>query len=710
MRYVGWGGLPQAFDLDHPQWRTEAEELRQLLDPHDYAQARRSTQDAHYTSQEVILGLYDGLEKLGFQGPANILEPAAGIGHFRGLMPDRLRAAPQDFLALELDPLTAGIGACLYPDAAFVNKGFQDMAIPQGSFDLALGNPPFGSQKLHDPQYPGLDFSIHNFFLAKSIASLRPGGLAAFVISRYFLDAVVNPAREYLAERANLLGAIRLPNNAFKRNANTEVTTDIVFFQRTDQPEQNPAWLRTGTIPDSTGQPITLNQYYLDYPGQMIGRMALTNGMFQKSAELLPPPVMAGFREEIAARLDVLPRSIYQPRAGFEPGRAEDRPDPNLNLCAHLKVDAYFVTQAGAIATRRPDLFDRPGYELVEPKNKRAGERIKGLIKIRNLLTDLMAWELKEDSLPDDLVRRRVRLNREYDLFVRQYGFLNSSGNRQAFKADPEYALLAGLEQAYDPGLSPETAQREGRSPRPPSAVKADIFTRRVLEPRRRIERVETAKEALIVSMNEYGRPDLDFMSGLGGQSPDDLTRDLAGLIYLNPAGRAWELADHYLTGQVKAKLAEAEAAAPKEPQFRANVEALKLVQPPDLEPVDIAVQLGSTWVPAEDVADFARHLFGPDCVKEFGYHQALGAWVAAFNLFKIDQTLTTATWGTERFPGHRLMEAVLNNGSLRVMDEVGQDPETGRPILKLNEPETAAAAQKADEMRQEFLNWVWRD
>ena len=419
VRYVGWGGLPQAFDLEHPEWREEAEELRQLLEPHDYAQARRSTQDAHYTSQEVILSIYQGLERLGFQGPANILEPSAGIGHFRGLMPETLRAFPQSFMAVELEPLTAAIGAALYPDASFINRGFQEVIIPQGYFDLALGNPPFGSQKIYDPKYP--DYSIHNYFLAKSVDGLRPGGLAAFVVSRYFLDAMNNPAREFIAQRANFLGAVRLPNTAFKKNALTEVTTDIVFFHRTEQPEKNPAWLRTGEFLDDDGQAINVNQYYLDNPGQMIGRMAVTNSMFRGTADLLPPPDLTDIQAEIVKRLEVLPQKIYQPRT--ELVIAEAKPDPNLELCAPLKIDAFFVTSEGGLAQRRANLLNQPRYEIFEPKNKKAGERIKGLVRIRSSLADLMASELREETTAEELARKRARLNREYDLFVRQNGY-----------------------------------------------------------------------------------------------------------------------------------------------------------------------------------------------------------------------------------------------------------------------------------------------
>ena len=710
MRYVGWGGLPQAFDLENTAWKDEAEELRQLLTVEEYAAARRSTQDAHYTSQEVIEGIYRGLDRLGFQGPSRILEPSAGIGHFCGLRPEALRDGQNRVVAVELDHLSAAIGHYLYPDVQYLNQGFQDIVLPDKDIDLAIGNPPFGNQRIYDPHHPGLDFSVHNFFLSKSINSLREGGIAAFVVSRYFMDAANNPAREYIAERANLLGAIRLPNTAFKRNALTEVTTDIVFFERTNEPELDPAWLKTGEILDPDGNETVLNQYYIDHPEQMIGQMTMTSGMFGNSADLLPPPDFAGFEVEIGQRLEILPQEIYRPRTDLVLDVQEEREDPNLEICAKLKVDAYFITAEGDLARRRANILNIPSYERFDPRNKRAGERITGMIKLRDALSDLMVQELREDAKPYDLEELRKNLNRLYDDFQRRHGYINSMANRQAMRDDPDFPLLTSLEREYDPGISPESAQKTGHEPRPPFASKADIFSKRVLEPRRKIERVDTPKEALIVSMNEYGRPDLDFMSGLCGKSTDDLASDLAGLIYLNPVSRAWELADHYLTGDVKTKLKQAEEVAKGDLRFKANVEALREVQPPDLEPVDISVQLGSTWVPPEVVADFARHLLGESSVLELGYHPALGSWVTRFSPWAISDTANESTWGTSRYPAHALIDSILNNTTIKVMDEIGRDPETKKPILKLNEDETAAANQKADDIRQAFVDWIWKE
>ena len=710
VRYVGWGGLPQAFDPENAVWKKEAAELRELLTLEEYGQARRSTQDAHFTSQAVIQGIYQGLERLGFRGPANILEPSVGIGHFLGLMPENLRLSHNNIVAVELDSLSSSIAQYLYPHVRHINRGFQNVTLPDADCDLVIGNPPFGSQKVYDPHYPGLDFSIHNFFLAKSVNALRDGGVAAFVGSRYFLDAVYNPARKYIAERANFLGAIRLPNTAFQQNALTSVTADIVFFQRSPEPELDPTWLKTGTVLDPDGEEITVNQYFIENPGQMIGRMVKAENMFLGSADLLPPEDFAGFGLEIAERLTALPENIYSPRTDLVVQDFSPKKDPNLELCAGLKLGAYFMTGRGELARRGIGAYDAPRYELFTPKNKRAGERIEGMIRIRDSLTRLMAAEQREDVHLAELAGLRNDLNRRYDSFIQRYGYLNSTGNRQAFRDDPEWPLLTSLERDYDPGVSRESAAKTGQAARPPFAAKADIFRQRVLGPRLKITKVDTPKEALIVSMNEFGRPDLEFMENLCGRPADEITGDLAGLIYQNPDNMQWELADHYLTGNVKAKLARAELAAQKDLRFKANAEALKMVQPPDLEPVDISAQLGSTWVPPETVADFARHLLGADAVRGVGYHPALAGWATAFNIAQMDSTIAENTWGTSRYPAHKLINAILNNTLIQIKDEVGRNPQTNSPIFKLNEEETAAANQKADEIRQTFLDWIWKD
>ena len=709
VRYVGWGGLPQAFDPENSSWSKEYQDLRQILPPDEYSQARRSTQDAHYTSQEVVRGIYQGLEHLGFQGPARVMEPSAGIGNFLGLMPEKVRNET-DIVAVELDSTSAAIGHYLYPQAEYLNAGFQETNAPEGHFDLVIGNPPFGNQKIYDASRPDLDYSIHNYFVAKSVDSLREGGIGAFVVSRYFLDAQTSPAREYIASKANLVGAIRLPNTAFKENALTEVTTDIVFFQRTDSPELEPRWLKTGRIHDDAGAEITINQHFIDHPELMAGQMVMSHNMYRDAADLVPGPDFTDLSSEISKRLQSLPQGIYQPRADLAVKSPERGEDHNRSLCANVKVDAFFLTSEGLLARRRADVLGQTQYEMYEPKNKRAGERIAGMIPIRDGLADLMNMEKNPRTSPDDLEAQRKNLNKLYDDFTQKYGFINSVGNRQAMREDPGFPLLSALEFDYDPGISKDQAAKKGVPPVAPSADKADILKHRVLGPRKEISQVETAKEALVVSMNERGRPSIEYMEGLCGKSADDITAELSGLIYLNPENQSWEIADHYLTGDVKSKLKLAQAAADGNSRFKENVEALLAVQPPDLEPVDISVQLGSTWVPPAVVGDFCRHLFGERSVREVGYHPALGSWVTEFNLYEIDPTVGRNTYGTESYSGPRLVESILNHTPIKVMEEVGRNPETGNPIMQVNEEETAAANQKADTIKQEFQNWIWLD
>ncbi|MDL2226478.1 N-6 DNA methylase [Deltaproteobacteria bacterium OttesenSCG-928-M10] len=709
VKYVGWGGLPQAFDSENNAWAKEYQELRELLSPEEYAQARRSTQDAHYTSKEVIEGIYSGLDRLGFSGAFEALEPSAGIGNFIGLMPEKFKNDNNQITAVELDSTTAAIGKYLYPETKFLNNGFHEVTVYQNHFDLVVGNPPFGNQHLFDASRPDLDYSIHNYFLAKSVDSLREGGVAAFVVSRYFLDAVNNPAREFIAEKANLLGAIRLPNNAFRQNALTDVTTDIVFLQRTNEPEKEPAWLKTDEISDRDGNLLTINQYFVDNPGQMAGRMALTKKMFKESADLVPFDDFKSISEEIEKRLSVLPQGIYIPRSPEEVEKRNQKDDPNLARCADLKLDAFFVLEDGRIGQRRPDLMGMPQYAVYQPKNETAAERIKGMVEIRDRLAVLMSMEQQQHINEADLAQARQKLNYSYDKFKGRYGFLNSLGNKQAMRDDPGHPLLLSLEREYDSGVSKEVAKKTGRETVAPSAKKAAIFETRVLGPRPKITKVETPKEALVVSMNEFGRPDLEFMESLCGQPQDDLVRALGGLIYLNPANTRWELADHYLTGNVKDKLKEAQAAATTDTRFKDNVEALLAVQPPDLDPVDISIQLGSNWVPPDVIKSFAQQLMGHNCVNEIDYHPALGTWVAEFNSYSIDRTTATSTWGTERYPAHKLLETILNKSPVKVMDRVDDDPD-GKPRYVLNPDETAAAVQKADEMRQAFTDWIWTD
>ncbi|WP_420884886.1 Eco57I restriction-modification methylase domain-containing protein [Achromobacter insuavis] len=705
MRYVGWGGLPQAFDAENSAWQTEFLELGQLLANDEYDRARRSTQDAHYTAEPVVRAIYDGLRRLGFDG-GRILEPAAGTGHFIGMMPAEMQANSH-VTAIELDPLTAQIGAQLYPSATYINRGLQDVVIPQALFDAVVGNPPFGSQSLYDPQHRELSgLSIHNYFLAKSLEKTRPGGLMAVVVSRYFLDAQNPVAREFIADRAHFLGAVRLPNTAFRRNALTDVTTDIVFFQRA-QPGETPsrAWTEVGDIRDpESGDSITLNSYYVSNPKQMIGHMAITAKMHATGADLIGPPGH-DLAEEIAQRLTALPANVYR-KAGPRHEANGEADKPELVLPDTLKVGSYFVDSGGRLARRLPDQLDRHDYQFVTAKNERAGERIRGLIQVRQALRALMASEQLEASTDADLVAPRAALNRVYDSFVKRHGHISSQANRLAMADDPEYPLLFALEGDYDRGVSPDVAKRHGVSPREPSASKAAIFSKRVMTPRRTITHVETARDALVVSMNEAGRVDMGRMMRLTGRTEASLLEELKGRIYDNPATGAWETADQYLTGNVRAKLDVAETFARLDARYEVHVNALRAVQPAPIDAVDISVQLGSTWVPEKYVDQFVGHLLG-DVYRNISYQPSLGMWFAKIG--RGDRTTNSVTWGTEHCGANEILTAILTNKPVQVRVPDGFD-NNGKPIYRVEPTLTAAAAQKADEIKQAFLDWIWED
>jgi N12 class adenine-specific DNA methylase/predicted RNA methylase len=734
-RYVGWGGLPQAFDHRNADWRKEFEELSQVLTGDGYADARRSTQDAHYTPVEVIRGIYKGLGRLGFTG-GRVADFGAGTGHFIGAMPDDMRATTE-YTAVELDTVTAAIGQQLYPKAAYINRGFETVFVPSGHFDAVVGNPPFGQQSLYDADHRELsDFSIHNYFLAKSIDKLRPGGVMAVVVSRYFMDAANTAAREHIAERAHLLGAIRLPNTAFKENALTEVTTDIVFFQRAREGEvTNKRWVEIEPIIDyDSNDQIHVNRYYVDHPQQMLGTMAMVRGAHGDKPELLP--LASG---DLSAHMDqalqILPEGRYVPvdRAEPEPGTKL----PALVLPDSVKVGGHFITPTGELARRLPDVLTDHAYELVVARNAVAAERMRAMVGIRDTLRCLMACELTgafewpadavagesvayvEGENPpaargprlwsegkDSADMLREELNRRYDKFVGRYGHISAQANRLAMRDDPEYPLLFALERDYDKGVSPEMARKHGVPAKQPSAKKAAIFSRRVLTPRREVTSVDSPKDALVVSMNERGRIDMAHLCRLCRQDEAQVIEALRGRIYFDPETEQWQTSDQYLTGNVKHKFAVAEDAAKADPRYAENADALRAVIPADIEAVDISVQLGSTWVPADVVGQFVRHLLG-DVRSRLSYHEALGKWTV--DIAEGDHTACRVTWGTGRYPANELIEAILQQRAVQVKDQVGRN-ENGNPVYELNAVETTAANQKADEIRQAFLDWLWED
>lgn len=703
VRYVGWGGLPQAFDHQNTEWRNEFLELADLLGKGEYEAARRSTQDAHYTPQEVITSIYAGLQRVGFNG-GKIEEPAAGIGHFVGLMPKQMRD-DSHVTAIELDPLTARIYKHLYPDSTIINKGYQDVTIPSNYFDAVVGNPPFGNQTVFDAAHRDLsEFSIHNYFIAKSLDKVRPGGVIGVVVSSYFMDAQGTAARAWIADRAHLLGAMRLPNTAFKQNALTEVTTDILFFQKAHEHEvTDKGWVNTEQVADPySDKTLPLNRYFIERPQAILGEMTLTTTMRGDTPTCIEKPGV-DLASAMLQAVESLPAGRYAPLLEQPAANVEVQ---SIDVPDHIKVGAYFVTQ-GRIARRLPDLLDETNAEWVEPKNARAAERIKGMVEIRDTLRSLMAAERTELASDADVEAQRGNLNRVYDSFIKKNGFITSLSNKQAFSDDPDYPLLLSLERDYDKGISKDIAARDGVEAREPSAAKASIFHKRVIAARREIKQVGSAKDAMQVSLNEFGRIDIPYMMRLTGAGEDDLVRDLRGLIYLNPVNSTWESADLYLTGNVKQKLKEATEAAQLDPRFAANAEALRDVQPADIDPVDIGVQLGATWVPPSVVDSFVGHMLGP-VQRNISYQPALGKWLVSIRPSN-DVTTMTITWGTVDAPANKLIEAILRNSPIQVKEEIGRD-ERNNPIYAINEEKTAVANQKADEIKQAFEDWVWED
>ena len=719
VRYVGWGGLPQVFDVHNGQWAAEYRELQGLLSPDTYAAARRSTQDAHYTSETIIRGIYQGFSRIGLGNgeKLRILEPSAGIGNFVGLCPENFNTK---FLAVELDPTTSAIAKYLYPNEHHINNGFQNTRLNNGFFDAVVGNPPFGKQALYDPDFPELrKFSVHNYFLAKSISLLREGGVAAFVVSRYFMDAVDSTAREHIAQYADFLGAVRLPENAFRENALTDVTTDIVFFQKNSGEKlYSRDWVNTASIEvddlkNGGRRPATVNSYFVENPRQVIGTLAFSGGMFEGALNCLPDPAHADLGQEIAARLDVLPADCFVPQEENPLNtevRVRNADFIRGSYFQSLKTDALCVEpQSRKIVFKTAAAFGESDYDIFPVKNETARLRLVSMIQIRDTLRELLNEE-KSDGDESRMTTLRARLNTQYDAFVRRYGHLNSQTNRGLMRSDPEHSLLESLELDYDKGLSPDTARKHGGTARPASAKKAAIFRQRVLKPAQAVERAETIKDALLIALRENGRVDFSRMSQLLQRPADAIQTELRdqGQIFLNPANEEWEIRDKYLTGNVRAKLHQAREAAQTDARFAPNVEALSAAMPPDIEAVDIGIRFGASWVPAQVFSDFVEHLHGGNGKQTISYLPTLGRWEASVSIW--DASLATSVWGIPEYPAGKIIEALLTNKSIKVQKPSGQKDERGNDIMVIDQELTAAAMSKADEIRQAFLDWIWVD
>lgn len=694
-KYVGWGGIPQVFYKEDGSvtkgWERQAAELKELLTDEEYANARRSTQDAHYTSTEIVTAMWSAVQGMGFAG-GRVLEPSVGVGNFFGLLPDGLATGVQ-LAGVELDTLTATIAKKLYPKAKIQNAGFQDFTSPDGRYDVIIGNPPFGQQKLYDSKRKHLsNFSIHNYFFAKSVDLLRPNGVLAMVVSSRLMDSMGDKARQYIADRTELLGAVRLPNNAFLKNAGTEVTTDVIFLRRLEpgQKAEGASWMDVKYIKDAKGVEVPLNEYFVANPDNMLGEFGAFGSMYRPDE----PALVAREGQDTAKLLNdfvaKLPKDIMGEAAvqDADTGIAMD--------VGSAKVGSMFL-DGDTVMIRNEDSMGEANASPVEFQNKRAGERAKGMIQVRDAAAMLRKAQLADDVKPAALKALRKKLNEAYDAFVKQQGYINQDANKRVFRDDPSWPQIAALEDNFDKGISAAVARRTGETARKPSADKAAIFTKRTQSPYKPPTSAATAKDALIASLSERGRVDMAYMAKLYGKPESALVSELEGLVFKSPTG-GYQAADEYLSGNVKQKLAVAEAAAKEDSQYRKNVQALKEVQPADIEAVDIEVKPGAHWVPANHMADFLQHLTGNKGTAV--YNSVTSSWSFSGRAEKAE----AAQWGTDRYSVDSLLQAVANQKAIVVRDKMND----GSTVI--NQSATDAAIAKGEAIKAEFKRWVWQD
>lgn len=684
-RYVGWGGLPDAFDSGKAAWAEEYRQLKELLTPEEYDAARASTLNAHYTSPTVIQAIYEAVGKMGFQA-GNILEPAMGVGNFFGMLPEEMKNSR--LYGVELDSISGRIAKQLYPKANITVAGFETTD-RRDFYDLVVGNVPFGQYKVNDRAYNKLGFNIHNYFLAKSLDQVRPGGVIAVVTSRYTMDSKNPEARKYLAQRADLLGAIRLPNNAFKANAGTEVVSDILFLQKRDHPVvEEPDWVHTGR--NEMG--YTINNYFLEHPEMVLG-----NSTEESTAHGMDYTVEPIDALELSDQLhDAVKyiRGTYQEAELPDLGDGEEI-DTSIPADPNVKNYSYTVVDG--------DVYYRENSRMVKPDlNATAAERVKGMVELRDCvhhLIDLQMWE----SDPLDIRQEQRRLNELYDAFTAKFGLINDRGNRLAFSNDSAYYLLCSL----------EVLDEDGKLER-----KADMFTKRTIKQHRAVSAVDTASEALAVSIAEKACVDMEYMSQLTGKTTDELAAELKGVIFKDPTFGSdplsgWQTADEYLSGNVRQKLRAAQRAADRDPAYAGNVEALKAAQPKDLDASEIEVRLGATWIHPDYIRQFMyetfdtpRYLRGAIDVK---YSPFTAEWqITGKTKIAYNNIAAYTTYGTDRANAYRILEDSLNLRDVRIYDTV--EDADGRERRVLNAKETTLATQKQQAIRDAFKDWIWRD
>ncbi len=680
--YVGWGGLADAFDPDKTSWSSEYAELKDLLTPEEYEAARASTLNAHYTSPTVIHAMYEALERMGFEN-GNILEPSMGVGNFFGCLPEQMKDSR--LYGVELDSITGRIAKQLYPKANITVAGFETTD-RRDFYDVAIGNVPFGQYQVNDRAYNKLGFSVHDYFFAKTLDQVRPGGVIAFVTSRYTMDKQSPEVRKYIAERAELLGAIRLPNNAFKANAGTEVVSDIIFLQRRDRPIAiEPDWVHLGQNEDG----FAINSYFVEHPEMILGRQSSESTQYGRQDFTVEPIEGLELADQLHDAVKYI-RGSYQ--AAELPDLAEDEQitdtipaDPNVKNYSYTVVD-------GKVYYRQDSLMSKP--EL----NATATERVKGLIGLRDCLRRLIDQQMDAYVPDSEIQTTQAELNQLYDAFSAKYGLINSRANALAFQDDSAYYLLCTLEELDD----------EKQLKR-----KADIFTKRTIKPHEVVTSVDTPSEALALSISEKARVDLGYMAQLTGMEQEELLAELRGVIFQDPIQGEWQTADEYLSGNVRQKLRVAERAAENNPDYLPNVEALRASQPKDLDASEIEVRLGATWIDPHYIQQFMEETFEPPYYLRRNIQVHFSSFTAEWNISgksspAYNDVNAYMTFGTERANAYRILEDTLNLRDIRIYDTV-TDPD-GKERRVLNSKETTLAQQKQQAIKDAFQDWVWRD
>ena len=690
-QYVGWGGLADAFDPNKDGWAKECAELKGLLSEDEYSAARSSTLNAHYTSPTVIRSIYDAVERMGFHS-GNILEPSMGVGNFFGMLPDTMQDSR--LYGVELDSITGRIAKKLYPQADITVAGFETTD-RRDFYDLAVGNVPFGQYKVNDKAYNKLGFSIHNYFFAKAIDQVRPGGIVAFVTSRYTMDSKDSTARKHMAERADLLGAIRLPNNAFRANAGTDVVSDIIFLQKRDRPiDHEPDWVQLGKTEDG----FVINQYFVDHPEMVLGELTTESTQYGREELTVAPLEGISLADQLAEAVQHIEGNytaveIAAPDVADAEAQRKTLPaDPTVKNFSYTVVDGEIYYRENSIMTQ------------IELSDNAKG-RVAGMVELRQIVNELIQQQLN-DFPDEDIKASQAKLNAAYDAFTAKYGLINDKKNARLFDDDSSYYLLCSLENLDEQGQLKS---------------KAAMFTKRTIRPERTVTSVDTPSEALAVSIGEHGKVDLPYMAELLG-TPGEygrITTELSGVIFKDPAAdptdpeAGWQMADEYLSGDVRAKLRMAQFAAETNPEFAVNVDALIKAQPRELEASEIDVRLGATWLAPEIIQKFMTETFQIPYYLRHAVKVRYSPYTAEWRVEGKTATgrsdiISSETYGTSRANAYKILEETLNLKDVRIYDTI-EDAE-GKPKRVLNKRETMLAQQKQQVIKDAFANWIWQD